>query len=475
MDPQSLTPAERRVRDAFPRGKEVDFRQGEGADDPADGTAWGKERTVRAEVLRALLLTGVIEKAEIPALRITGARIVGTLDLQYAKVEHAIRLMGCLFEQVPNLYGAQVRQLNLSDCHLPGLRAATIRVDGVLRLTGCRITGPAQFGGAQISGAVFLERAVVGEPGRDTPLHLNHTRIDDDLWAPDLTVHGTLSVLGAAVTGRVQLDNADLSILEAGYLRARLVQAAALTAGTTSLAGAELAGPIQLDNAHLTALDLAHCTAGSLNLRGASPISGLVDLRYASFTVIEAAPAVWPGQVALNGLTYEALDPRLAPVARLQALEHDVDGYVPYAYEQLAGAYRKAGDDAAARAVLLAKQRRHRRTLTWYAKAWGHAQDVTVGYGYRPLRAAAWLVTLLAIGTVAFGLHHPRAFEPDKAPPFNAFVYSLNLLLPIVDFGQSKAYDPRGFYQWLSYALTAAGWILATTIVAGITRAVSRQ
>jgi hypothetical protein len=54
-------------------------------------------------------------------------------------------------------------------------------------------------------------------------------------------------------------------------------------------------------------------------------------------------------------------------------------------------------------------------------------------------------------------------------------VYTLDLLLPIIDFHQESAFNPSGWYQWLSYGLIAAGWILATTIAAGLTRAVNRQ
>lgn len=93
-------------------------------------------------------------------------------------------------------------------------------------------------------------------------------------------------------------------------------------------------------------------------------------------------------------------------------LERDAEGYVPHAYEQLAAAYRQAGDDRAARNVQLAKQRRHRSTRPWYSRMWGYLQDVTVGYGFRPRWAAAWLAGLLAVGTTVFGLHAP---EPLKA------------------------------------------------------------
>ncbi len=57
MEINDLTPAETRVWHAFASGASVDFRATED-EDPADGASWGPERTVRASVLRALLLDG---------------------------------------------------------------------------------------------------------------------------------------------------------------------------------------------------------------------------------------------------------------------------------------------------------------------------------------------------------------------------------------------------------------------------------
>jgi hypothetical protein len=47
--------------------------------------------------------------------------------------------------------------------------------------------------------------------------------------------------------------------------------------------------------------------------------------------------------------------------------------------------------------------------------------------------------------------------------------------LPIAGFGQKGAFNPRGWQHWLAASLVAAGWILATTIAAGVTRVLSRQ
>ncbi|MFF1911621.1 membrane-associated oxidoreductase [Streptomyces sp. NPDC058239] len=495
MEITELTPAERRVWDAFPRGVPVDFRTGvESEDDPETGAGWGPERTVRGELLRALLVGGRQEDGEVAALRVMGARISGSLNVRYATAEYAVLLAGCHFEQEPNLYGAQLRQLNLSNSVLPGLTAATVRIDGVLRLTDCRISGPVRLGGSKISQALFLDRARIGVNADgstafndEAVLQLNRVIVEDDMWLPGLVVHGESRLDGAAVTGQVLLNDAEL--LNPG---ATALQAETLTVGTdvhamrirvegrTNVRGSRIPGQLNFAYARLSnpggvAVRASSCVVGELWLREAAPIEGRVNLRRAQIDLIHADPAVWPRDVLLDGLTYTALLPHLPAEQRLPLLGREGEGYVPYAYEQLTAAYRRIGDDDAARTVLLAKQRTHRTTLPGYARVWGYLQDATVGYGFRPVRAAAWLFSLLLIGSLAYGLHRPPALKAGEAPPFSAFFYTLDLLLPIIDFGQEKAFNPLGWYQYLSYLLIAAGWLLATTIAAGITRSVSRQ
>lgn len=63
-----------------------------------------------------------------------------------------------------------------------------------------------------------------------------------------------------------------------------------------------------------------------------------------------------------------------------------------------------------------------------------------------------------------------------KGTAFNSLAYTIELLLPIVDFGQRKAYLPNnGWQQIITYTLVAFGWVLVTTIAAGLTRALRRQ
>ncbi|MGW3206813.1 membrane-associated oxidoreductase [Streptomyces sp. NPDC001135] len=452
MEITDLTPVERRVRRAFPRGEPIDLRTSED-EDPARAGDWGPERTVRAEVLRALLLGYQTEPGEICALRLTGARITGLLDLQYAEIPHAIRFTACHFESPPNFDGAQTRQLDLVACCLPALSATAIHVTGTLRLTGSRVSGTATLKNAHVSGGILLDRAHLGVNG-GCALQLDNAFVGADVWAPELVALGEVRLGAARVEGAfgvagARIENPTGNAVDAAHLTVGTVlDAGGLVAeGRVRLTGTKVTGLLTFIGARLrnpggVALTVSNCEAAVFSLWDAAPIVGDVTMRYSHFKVIHAQPQVWPAAVRLEGLTYETLVPRLPAVQRLPLLTRDADGFVPHAYEQLAVSYRRVGDDAEARAVQLAKQRRRRITLPWYGKLWGWLQDATVGYGFRPTRAMCWLLALLFLGSLAYGTNHPPPAEHGKGPVFNPVAYTLDLLLPFIDFGQQNAFTP---------------------------------
>ncbi|MEU8867992.1 membrane-associated oxidoreductase [Streptomyces umbrinus] len=445
MDLDDLTPAELRVWQAFPRGESVDFRAADD-EDVADDGDWGLERTVRATVLRAVLLNGPQEDGETSALKLSGARITGLLNLQYGTVEHAVRLSHCFFEHAPLLHGSRLRQLNLSNSVLPGLVAATLRMEGVLRLTDCRVRGPVRLGGAQIAGALFMDRAEITPPDTAEPaLQLNHVNIGDDLWAPGLRAHGEVRLNGASVAGSVNLNDARLSnpgdiVLDAQTLsvESNFYMRFLVTFGWIGLRGARVAGRLDLSCACLSnpggaALRASDCSIGELWLRKGPPMEGTLTLRRAQIDELFLEPEVVPDEVQFNGLVYTSLTPQEPAERRLPMLERDREGYVPHSYETLTAAYLRIGDDHAARLVQLAQQRRRRATLSWDGRLWGHIQDATTGYGLRPLRAALWLlfavIALLVIAwlstrAVLSGISN-AGLGPGDAPPLVAAIVSI--------------------------------------------------
>jgi hypothetical protein len=487
MEINDLTPAEQRVWRAFPLGQSVDFRGAED-EDSAQGHTWGPERTVRATVLRALLLNGPHEDGEIASLSLAGARVVGRLDLQYATIDHPVRLRHCHFDEVPRCYGARLRELNLSESDLPGLTAHAMRVDGVVRMTRSRFRGLVRLGGAEIAGSLYMEGAQITAPDVTQPaLQLNQAAIGNDLWAPGLRTQGTIRLVGASVAGSVNLNTAQLSNpgqcavdAETFTVQGDVLLRHARVDGWIGLRGARVTGRLELSytvlsNPGSSVLRASSSTLGELWLRKSPPMDGGLVLRRAQVDVLFMEPEVVPAEVFLGSLTYASLVPHEPAERRLPMVERDGEGYVPHAYEELAASYRRVGDDHAARLVQLAKQRRLRSTRAWYGRLWGYVQDATVGYGFRPLRAAVWLLSLLAVGSVTYGLHHPSPLKASEAPDFNPVFFTLDLLLPVISFGQEGAFAPKGCYQYLAYALIITGWILATTVVTGVTRTVSRQ
>jgi hypothetical protein len=523
-----LDAVERQLWDSFAQGTTVDVRDGTSSAEPA----------VRADVIAALLLGAGADPApgDRPALRLTGARITGGLALRFAEVAVPVVLADCRFDEVPLLQGARTRELALVGSSLPGLAADTAHIDGRLVLSRCHLTGPLVLSRAQINGDLDLRDAVITAPESEA-MSAVHVAIGGDALCTNLAVQGGFRISGGSIDGEFDLEGASLSnpgghALDAYHVRitedftfhpnfraeGRIILSGATVSAAIGFCGAVLnnagdvaleavdvsvarnfdlgeglavVGGIKLDGSRIgtelsfrdttlthpdgTALSLRLVQARETDLRTRRPIDGTVDARNAHLGTVYDTRETWPAHLRLAEATYDALAHPLAASERLDWLRRGTDGYLPQPYEQLAAAYRRIGHEDEARTVLLAKQRHRRATLPALRGTWGYVQDATVGYGYRPLRAGLWLMALLAAGAIFFGVHPPAPLEAGKAPPFNAAFYTLDLLVPIIAFGQEAAFAARGAGQWLAYGLTVAGWILATTVTAGISRAISRQ
>jgi hypothetical protein len=527
VDLDKLSAPERALWQAFPRGEPVDLTRARGV----------RGRTIRAEVIAALLLGSVPpEPGGIAAIRIDGARVTGTLSIGHAVIAGPVGLRHCEFEAGIDLSGAKARGIDLEGSKFAGLLAPLAEIDGNLTLTECECNGPVVLTGAHITGTLQMERTRLQHPG-DVALLGNRLVVDDDLVAPEAVVDGEFRLAAARIGGAILLDRATLRhegrralngyklsvgaglVARAGFSvtgEVALVDASvarevtfrgamfsnpggnALQAmgivvgtdirfsggfaahGTIQLSRARVGAEIHLSHARLTspdgdAISCRYARASTFVLDSGSSVEGTVDLSYSQFTDIQDDPACWPSRLKLSGLSYDALDPPLTTAQRVQWLRRDADGYAPQSYETLAAMYRRLGDDAAARAVLLARERERRAQLPWYGRAWSWLQEITVGYGYRPLRATAWLGVFLAVGTLVFGLHHPPPFPGTTPPAFNPFIYTVDLLVPLVDLGMRNSYNPQGPQRWLAYFLIAVGWIFVTTIAAGTLRVLRRE
>ncbi|GAA4605356.1 hypothetical protein BJY16_005361 [Actinoplanes octamycinicus] len=463
---------ERRLRRAFRAGAALDL----------DGAA------VRADLLSALLVGG--DRA-VPGrtarLDLSGARITGRLDLTGARIDSPVRLRRCVFDEVPLLDHAELAQLNLDGSELPGIEADGLRVTGDLGLRDATVTGdlwllPARVGGSveldrsTVAGTVYLQRSEVGGHLRlvgatiDGELRLNSTRLGGDLDLGDARIGG-LFAAGLQTGGSVM----------AHRLRAT---------GPVNLIGAQVAGTIAVVGSTLTgpapdghALLLIEARTGLLTLRPGPGSAGTISLRDARVGRLADDPAGWPAgcPVELDGLTYERLTRRSEDVSewtvsqRLAWMTRHATGFAPGPYDQLAAALRRDGREQDARQALVVRERLRHRAMGRLGAVWGALQDATIGFGYRPGRALLWLLTVVTASTAWFAWSGPlQPVKPGESPTWDPFLYSLDVLVPLVSIGHDQAWDPVGADKAVTVAVMAAGWILATTVIAGVGRSLRR-
>jgi hypothetical protein len=224
--------------------------------------------------------------------------------------------------------------------------------------------------------------------------------------------------------------------------------------------------------------------------RGADGAGGLrrcLGPTYARVGIWQDDAQTWPDEIWLSGFTYTTIisNPPITVAHRLRWLRRDPAGYLPHPYEQLAASYRRKGDDARARQVLIAKQW-HRRAShsSWWRRGlaigWSILLWATIGYGYRPWRVLWCAAVLFLTGRWVFTRDYdqgdivPKADNPAGLT-FNAARYTADLLLPVANLGERAKFTAIGDAAWHAFAWTLAGWLLAIVLVAGLSGVFKRD
>jgi hypothetical protein len=196
---EGLTPAERRLLERVADGEEADFSApDEGQNDPAQGAAWGPERTIRAAFLH-WLCTDAQAAACVPpkGIRIRGARIDGPLDFEGARLLHRLSLSRCAIPEGILLTDARARRIDLSGSYIRGLHADGLAVEGDLVLSGLICAGEVRLLKARILGELRCRGARLENPNENA------------LSAAGMTVEGNVFLdEGFHATGAVRLRGA---------------------------------------------------------------------------------------------------------------------------------------------------------------------------------------------------------------------------------------------------------------------------
>ncbi|HET6500528.1 MAG TPA: oxidoreductase [Amycolatopsis sp.] len=445
-------------------------------------------------------------------LRMINTRIGGTLRLARAQVS------------VPR---GEVEPYYDRALHLDGSE-----INGDIEANGLRVpSGQVRMKDVTVGGNVLMTRATLAHGGRDV-LSARRMKVAGNLDLKDATVEGTLRLQGVEIGGSIELDGSEVAEPTVRQHTSFSVDLRTATAGRdislkqwggrafragggVNMDGATAARRVDLTGAlllslpeHRVALDASDVGADEFLLRPGERPRGRVVLRHAHCQTLDDNQVLWSAEdgLDLEDFRYDVfrhpIDMRddKAVAERIERLARAMAGYRPGPFDQLAKMLRSSGNEEHAATVLFRKQQyryqalaRGRRVLGPGVHLWSWLQRWMVGYGYRPVRALGWLIGLLVVGSLWFGLgtdscttsapagyyqiHGPRCAidQQDTGLEWNPVLYTADLLVPIVDFGNKGRWYMHGADKWVSDGFIAAGWVLATTVAAGAGRLIRRD
>ena len=455
-----------------------------------------------APVLRSALVDSLsLDGSILPGLLANRLEARGDVNLRRVVASGPVNLTGARLGGELVCDGAELtvpREL--------ALVCARLEARGGVMLRGTRVRGGIVLSGARIGDDFNLVGAVVERPG-EVAVQADGLRCRGDVLLRHGSIRGSARFVSAQVAGDFDLGSG--SFIEPGGEAVALMRA--VVDGALVLRdGARIEGALRLDGATLGFI---------ADDPGSWPAAGDLLLDRCRYEGFLASP-----------VTATA---RLDWLAR-QAPGRWGEEFWPQPYEQLAAVLSDMGHEEDAKRVLMEKERLERharrlRTLSTPRRAWRHLTDTllgwTVGYGRKPLRAFAWLAVFWIVGVAVFGTLSAReAFRPNPPvmlrspewvlcrfpagarvfltstggertglaapgqsqmacfrsqpeawsyPRVNAWMYSLDALLPGVDTGQQDFWVPdvrtrAGLAGRIYlYFQNIAGWALSLLAIAG--------
>ncbi|HKM99974.1 MAG TPA: hypothetical protein VJX23_05625 [Candidatus Binataceae bacterium] len=440
---------------------------------------WRPERTVRAEVIRWLASDPEAVRYVHPSgPGFTGARIAGTVDLSYLEVPKPITMLRCYIPGGVDLSNAHLQSIDLRRSVTGPINGDSAQIDGdATMLLGHY--GPISLFRARIAGNLDFIGAHVSNPGQDSISAMEATVGGDASFHEGFTTDGVVNFEFAKIGHSLSFNDAHFEGDGDNGLNAERATVAGLLYW------------VNITHTARTILDLSNASAGGLGDDAAS----------------------WPaqGNLDVDGFVYGSIvDGPTDADSRLRWLALQTPGYKPQPYQQLARVLATDGNDSGATDVLIAQREAQRRfgNLSRSERWWNMMLEVTIGYGFRPLRAIWWMMAFVLLGAALFGTgYRLRIVTPTEAdaynrfvetgvapshyPPFNALVYSLENFLPVVELHQGQYWRPnprhsaRGkirtgqddfdpgvipstLLRWYLWVHILAGWTLTPLLFVGL-------
>jgi hypothetical protein len=516
-DDQPLYPAERKLLEACRQGEPyfISEQRPEVATD---------ENTIRGSFLRFLALGGDDENPVHEAgILLSGAYIQGEVDLDSAHLVGDLTIRNSVFEEEIVLIGTHVKTLLFEGSYAKqGILADGISASGSIFLRDqFKSDGEVRFLGAQINGDLTCKGSSFSnrsEDGKGIALACDRMEVRGNVSLGDgFKAEGQVRLPGAKIGGQLNCEKGSFLNKEGN---------------------AFLCEGMKLSQAIL--------------FREIIEFEGNFNINFASCSTLVDDKASWDkvSKTYLAGFSFERHShyKPWSPADFINWLEKDdssgVEGFHPQPWRHLVGVLRRAErhEDANQIAIHLQEKLRKKRDnndplkpLLWI---WGSI----AGFGYRPMRllgvaAYVWLACAIFYDAAreygVFSPTNPIVFEhkkyddcrpqngtpwakeadgfkgnwalcstsPNEYTTFHPLLYSLDLILPLVDLQQDKDWAPMPVLpkswlepggnpkesdysiwgmvtRWVMWLEIIFGWVVSllfVAIVSGLVRNVEKE
>ncbi len=517
-----FTEAERILLEKIPKGEVVNLKgSGKTVDNVSEYETWEKKWRIRSELIEWICTEEkAVRTVRATGLQISGAFIKGSLLLGNLDLKFPVSFRNSAIPNDIYLTRTHLAGLVFVNCHIGSILARFLNVDGDvvfekvnvakagIFMANARIGGDISISGgrsvssisrlmlsrAQIAGDVTLKEdyRIVGttyfnDASIGGTLSFGKGRISDNfgIIASGVRVGESVKFRGIEVLGLMSFDDAVIRkdlLFTKGVLSGK--------EGTFLHAdGLNVSGKLEVNEAFCfkqcyVSMGAATINTFDLHVPASSNIPE-IDMQYATIRRLHIRNSKGSmsdrSRIMVRGMKYDELDQSNSVEVFVKWVMRGKNRYYSGTYKRLADVLKSQGDEEGAKVVLISMMNSKARIeeLSMFGWCLHVLMDITMAHGYRP-----WRLVWICVFIVVLGWWRFRRARDDMVCTeneklrhlygFHPLVYSIDLFVPLIDFGQAKHWLPNlgtvsERFRWYVWGHIAAGWILSTLTAVGLT------
>jgi hypothetical protein len=240
---KDLTEAEKLLLQCAESGDIVDLSPGEEID-PIKYEEWGRERTIRSEIITFLLTDKKVRDfISYKGIEIRSVKIEGEFNLRYAEIPFPIIFKNCAFPDGVNLNTAKIKELNFSGCFIKNFTAKGLEVNNDLNFQNSTCIEGVDLSRARVGGYLICTNAKFKNKNKEA-LKAEYIKVQCDIHLDKFCATGEVNLMGAEIGGQLICSKSRLHNQNGDALAAQdiNVQDIFLDEGFEAIGAIDLAG-----------------------------------------------------------------------------------------------------------------------------------------------------------------------------------------------------------------------------------------